>query len=612
MKKQLTKYLALFTVIAVTLLACQKDNEPLSETSSSIELKRETSNVDTERLQGVLREYRGREIEANFIGRIIDQNNQPILGAVVNLGGQTQITDANGIVTFISASVNQNFAYARASSIGYTNGSRVMVPNSGNNNQNSFTIKLFNLERSQTISSEGGEVVIETDIGSEVYIYFNNGFVDENGNSYSGNVSVNANYLNPLSEDTANTMPGELYGINANFEEVALGSYGMVNVELRGSMGQKLQITNPATIKLPIHPNQLATATAQVPMWSFNEDTGVWFEETVANRSGDYYVATVSHFSFWNCDAPFPVVNFNATVVDAGTLNPLANVKVAITYGGFTRFATTNVNGNVSGKIPSGQVMTITVTDFCGTVLYTDPGFGPFNSSTSVTIPITLSTSPITVSGTVQNCTAGPVTNGYVTYNISGGQFLGTSLVTTGTHNYTGLACTLPVNIDVEGGDNDTGQIIATTTVVANPNATVNLFACGGLAAEYIRFSINGAPLQYELTNVFGGLEGPNYIFLGAGQTLIVGNTTILGAYPHITNPYNILPTLAYELVRLGSPNGIDSPATTALGAGGLTLTLINFGPIGTYIDVEFTGNYVDQTGVVNTIIGEAHIIRDF
>jgi hypothetical protein len=51
MKKRLTKYLALFTVIAVTLLACQKDNEPFSETSSSIELKRETHSVNTERIE---------------------------------------------------------------------------------------------------------------------------------------------------------------------------------------------------------------------------------------------------------------------------------------------------------------------------------------------------------------------------------------------------------------------------------------------------------------------------------------------------------------------------------------------------------------------------------
>ena len=91
-------------------------------------------------------------------------------------------------------------------------------------------------------------------------------------NAFKGKVYVlvNANYLNPLDEDTANTMPGDLYGLNSNYETVALGSYGMINVELRGMSGQKLQIANTAKISLPIHPNQMATATSQVPMWSFN------------------------------------------------------------------------------------------------------------------------------------------------------------------------------------------------------------------------------------------------------------------------------------------------------------------------------------------------------
>ncbi|MBC8757463.1 hypothetical protein H2O64_22525 [Kordia sp. YSTF-M3] len=616
MKKKLTKYLLLVTVLLATMIACQKESEPLLENSSDIETTQKEYGANSEHLAQVLSESKGRLTEANFIGRIIDDGNNPIVGATVTLGGHQQTTDQNGIVTFMGASVHENFAYASVTAQGYTNGSRVMVPNSGANSQNTFTIKLFSLGNSQTISSQGGEVTIETDLEREAIIIFNNGFVDENGNSYSGNVSVSANYLDPLSEDTADTMPGDLYGVNANYEEVALGSFGMINVELRGSAGQKLQITSPARIMMPIHPDQMTMAPNQVPMWSFNEDTGVWFEETVAYKNGDYYVTDVNHFSFWNCDAPFPVTNFQATIIDANSGTPLSGVKVTINYNGFVRNALTNNNGIVSGKIPSGQTMNLTIsTHICGTVLFTNPTFGPFNGPTSITIPVTVPTQQlINISGTVTNCASQAVTNGYVTYSSTIGQFGGISLVTAGTHNFTGVSCATPVNIDLEAGDMDTGEI-ATTTVTANPNAVANFNLCGGPAPEYIRYSINGNPVQYEILYPSAGVETPNYLYMstsapGNGGTIIIGNVTALGTYPFISNPY-VTTTPSLSIKRLGDVNGIDPIATEAL-AMPMTFTITSFGPVNSYIDVSFTGNYVDSFGTTKTITGEAHLIRDY
>lgn len=607
MKKSLKKYLALCTMILVTILACQKEDQISQETSSSTEITQKAERVDSERIERALSEYKGRRTEGNFIGRVIDQENQPIIGATVSLGGQQQVTDDNGMVVFIGAAVYENFAYAQASANGYSNGSRVMVPTG----ENSFTIKLFSLENSQRIDSSGGEIAIRTDTDGEVMIHFNDGFIDENGSPYSGDVYVTANYLNPLSEDTANTMPGELYGLDANYQEVALGSYGMVNVELRGSGGEKLQITNPARIEMPIHPSQLATAASQVPMWSFNEDTGVWFEETVAYRNGNMYVTEVNHFSFWNCDAPFPVVNFDATVVDSGTLLPISGLKVTITYGSFSRFATTNASGNVSGKIPSGQVMTITITDQCGTILYTNTSFGPFTSTTSITIPVTLATAPITVSGTLLDCSSSPVTNGYVAYKNALGQLLGTSIVTAGTHGYTGVACSIPINITVDGVDNTTGQAAPTTTVTANPTATANLVACGGLPSEYIRYSVNAGPIQYEIINPGGGVQPPNFINVHAqsptGQTYIYGNTITPGIYPFDHS----LSTTALAMEVFGDINGIDPAGTTGL-AGAIQFTVVSVGPVGSYININFSGNYRDRFGTIRNVNGDAHIIRDY
>jgi hypothetical protein len=52
----------------------------------------------------------------------------------------------------------------------------------------------------------------------------------------------------------------------------------------------------------------------------------VFLKEGSATKTGSNYVGKVSHFSFWNCDAPFPVVEFEASFVDqAGA--PLQNYQ---------------------------------------------------------------------------------------------------------------------------------------------------------------------------------------------------------------------------------------------------------------------------------------------
>ncbi|PTX63482.1 uncharacterized protein UPF0560 [Kordia periserrulae] len=607
MKKSLKKYVTLCSLVLISILACQKEEQIVQETSSSNQITQKYEGVDSDEIKNALQHYKGRETEGNFIGRVIDDNQQPIAGAIVTLGNQQEITDANGIVVFFGAIVNENFAYAQASAAGYTNGSRVMVP-TGND---SFTIQLFSIENSQIIESSGGEVQIDTEFGEPVTVRFNGGFMDENGNPYYGAVNVSVNYLDPLAAETANTMPGELYGIDANFQEVVLGSYGMVNVALVGSGGQNLQITNPAELEIPIHPAQQATAPSQVPMWSFNEDTGVWFEETVAYNTGSHFVAQVNHFSFWNCDAPFPVVNFDATVIDSGTGAPLAGLQVKITYGGFARYAYTNSSGVVSGKIPSNQTMILEIIDECGTVIHTINPFGPYSGATSITIPVTLATAPVSVSGTMVDCSGVPVTNGYVTYKNSAGQLLGTFIVTGGTHSYSGAACALPLTVILDGIDNNTGQAVSTTTVIANPTATANLIACGGTPSEYIRYSINGGTIQYDILYPGGGIQPPNSIGMYASNptlgTYMYGNVVALGTYPfdHSLS----IPALAFE--AFGDVNGIDPVATTGT-AGAIQFTITNMGPVGTYMDVSFSGNYIDASGVLRTINGDAHIIRDF
>ncbi|WP_348747329.1 carboxypeptidase-like regulatory domain-containing protein [Tenacibaculum sp. 190524A02b] len=619
MKQTFLKQLLYAAVIVFSLTACEQETDLLDHAKkASLEDSQKRSKLSEidEKLIQYIREYNGKQVKSNFLGRIIDENNQPIEGAKVVIGNQSKETDENGMVSFTNAQVQQYFAYIRAFANGYIDGSRVIVPNFDVGNQNNFTIKLYRFKESGSIhSKKGGKVGFRTKKG-EGYIHFNSGFVNESGNVYNGDVAVSVHYLDPLNPDTANSMPGDLYGITQNFEQVALGTYGMVQVELRGSAGEKLQIMNPAKLIMPIHPDQITTAANQVPMWSFNETAGVWYEEAIAERNGNYYVTEVSHFSFWNCDAPFPVVNFDATVIDAATTNPIAGLRVEITYSGFTRFANTNASGSVSGKVPQNQTMEIRILDDCGNLLYIDPSFGPFATATSVTIPVTLNPlQTFTLSGTVTDCFGAPVTNGYVTLSSSSGQFINGIMVTAGTYNHTGIGCVLPSNITINGVDLTTAQGLTTTTTVNAGANTENIVLCGGLASEYIRYRINTTtgPYQYDLLQPFGAIRNNGVIVTasnGTGKTYIYGNTLTIGTgYPFGTG----INTMHIE--ALSHVNGINPTATMTL-ANAITFDLVAVTPgpggIGQYISIDFAGDYVDNGGIVNTIEGEARIYRDF
>src|SRR5262249_46667295 len=155
---------------------------------------------------------------------------------------------------------------------------------------------------SGTVSGSGGGTV--TVQGGGNVVFAGNSFVNTAGNSaYTGTVSVSTYFLNPTASNFTDIMPGTLRGISANNEETGLQSFGMMAVELTGAGGEKLQLgaNKTATLTFPIPAGLQASAPATIPLWSFNDTTGLWKEEGFATKQGTNYVGSVSHFSFWNC-----------------------------------------------------------------------------------------------------------------------------------------------------------------------------------------------------------------------------------------------------------------------------------------------------------------------
>jgi hypothetical protein len=407
-------------------------------------------------------------------------------------------------------------------------------------------------------------------------------------------------------------MPGMLYAQTETNEQAILETFGMLNVELRGSAGQKLNIKegHTAEITLRIDDSQLATAPNTIPLWHFDEEKGYWKEDGVATKVGNKYVGEVSHFSWWNCDAPFPLVTLTVTIVDANG-NGISNVGVGLIANGNTWpvMGYTNIDGQISGLVPSNQTIVLNVyPDYysCNSsnIIYTT-SIGPFTTNT--TLPnIVINNSPTTMSsnvvGNLVKCDNTNVTNGYVILNRTGGYSV--SPVTNGAFSFNEIYCPSNTQFTLKGYDLENLQ--QTDSIAYNFTVPItnigNLQACTAVD-EFISYQIDGNASVFLIQQVSGGTStqgtiNQNSLYLNAssptGGLYIWGNTNVPGVYT----------TAQFSM----EGNGVGYIAATT--TNNIVFNLNQVGAIGQYIDMTFSGTFTDGSGL-HTLTGVAHVIRD-
>ncbi|BCY29230.1 carboxypeptidase-like regulatory domain-containing protein [Flavobacterium okayamense] len=355
----------------------------------------------------------GQSVQRDFMGQVVDENNNPIESAIVKIGSNHVNTDSNGVFILYNVNVFEKFAYVSVEKMGYLLGSRSLVPTNGINK-----IKIMLIEKAPITTVNSGQTS-EVNLPNGSKINFDGAFEDENGNSYSGSVSVFAYHLETSNSNISELMPGMLFAEAQDGSAKVLQTFGMLNVELAGASGEKLQIAegHTAEISMKIDNTQLATASSTIPLWHFDEENGYWKEEGEATRQGDYYIGNVSHFSWWNVDAYQSMTTLNVTVVD-GENNPIPNLGVTLTdqSGFISSTLTTNQNGNVSGLIPTNNSLTLEIS---GAFNYQEQ-IGSFNSNSSITIVISsASVNTFNFSGNVLDCDNNDFSNGYAVIAIN-------------------------------------------------------------------------------------------------------------------------------------------------------------------------------------------------
>jgi hypothetical protein len=547
----------------------------------------------------------GSEVLKNFTGQILDENNNPVSNVAITVANKSATTDVNGVFIINNATVRDKFAFVTAKKAGYLDGSRSLVPTNGMNN---VKITLLSGTIVGTVNS-GATGSVSLSNGSKVT--FDGNFKTENGQAYSGVVSVIMKHLDPTDATTFDKMPGMLLAQNASGEERVLESYGMMNIELRGAASQKLQLSTTAQIEMPIATSQLSASPTTIPLWHFDETLGYWKEEGAATKQGTKYVGTVSHFSWWNCDAQFPTVRLSVTVVNSnGT--PLANVRVGIrrATNSYTVNGTTNTQGQVSGLVPANESLTMVVFDSCGNIVSTT-NIGPFAVATTLpnlVIPNSTIQSTL-VQGNLLKCDGTNATNGYVLMRYGNQNQIAT--VTNGAFSFTMLVCSATnTGFSLQGFDYDNLQTTNSINFTfTSPTTNVgNITACNSIS-EFISYRIDSNPVTYIIANINASGRGTSSGTNSSGVSISAYNVIA----PNTTQGFNLFGNTVIPGIYTTSMFSISSADIGSINVqtvNTVSFNLSSVGAVGQYIDITFNGTYTNSTGS-HTITGVAHVIRD-
>ncbi|SFJ60791.1 carboxypeptidase-like regulatory domain-containing protein [Olleya namhaensis] len=536
----------------------------------------------------------GSNIQRDFMGRIVDQSSIPLDNVNITIGNKTAITDNNGMFVINDVSVKERLGFITAQKPGYLKGMRSVVPTSGTNMIN---IMLVAETLVSTVASGSSS---EVTLSNGAKVSFDGAFKDENGNAYSGNVDVYMYHLETSNPAIEAIMPGNLQAENANGEERVLVSYGMLNVELKGASGEKLNIADGsvAQIELPINPAQNGVAPATIPLWHFDEVSGVWMEDGEATLVGGKYQGEVSHFSWWNWDAPFPAVILCINAVDANN-NPLANLDIKLIESNAVngRTAFTNGDGNICGFVPINEAFTLKAFDPCGVEVFSS-NIGSFAADTNYSLVLPSVTATV-ISGTLVNCANTNVTNGYA--SIIYGNQLASVPVTNGDFTLSVIQCAALTSFSLEGVDYDTFQETDTISYNFGSADVGNIIACNAVS-EYITLQVDNDPVDYFLSNITADSWSSTSVSIGGqndiGESILIsGSATTLGTHPDNGPSY-----IGIELNSLNIDHGVPNT---------LASTITNFGTVGQYIDITITGSYTDNNGLVKSLSAAIHVLRD-
>lgn len=545
-----------------------------------------------------------KKVEVTFSGRILDQSGSPMMGVTVQAGDQSMTTDVNGVFRLKPVKAPYKHAILKASKQGYFDFTRAYVVQ--DQSILTLTVQLMTRDLVANLNNAQGGTVSVT--GGATLRFPQGSVSNADGSAYNGNVQVYAHYLDPTDPNLRLYMPGDLRAVGTGGSEGLLATFGMIGVELSGNGAPvKVAAGKEVEIDLPIQSAQLAAAPNEIPLWYFDTEQALWIEEGKATKTGNRYVGTVRHFSFWNCDFPIDAVEMQGSVFVNDQQHPLDGAEIVIErtvpFGGGGH-GTSNGAGWFGGKIPKNEQLKLTVyapwSIDCGySKILFEQTIGPFTSDVTLP-PIIVQLTPtnqFVLTGRLLDCTQQPVTNGYVRCLFQNYIYFEAFPDANGMFSITTNLCN-PISgfASITGYDLNNYLVSAPQTVTLSGN-TVNagdIHVCNALP-EFIRIQLDGVNSTYPDVSAY--FYAPNMI--------ISGSSAVPQGFISMQFMDKDSTTGTFPLTSIYVAPFADTTNTQV----NINTNVQHFGNSGDFIIGNFQGTF-NASGTSHTISGEYKVKR--
>ncbi len=291
-----------------------------------------------------------RIVNSCLTGHIMHNDRWVLKNATIHVGNTTTTSNKFGWFNFENIPMDAKGQLIKITKDGYYDQYKLIYPEVDKDPYIS-SILLFKSQQGNFQSSDGGLIT-----GDKIKINFQpNSIVNNQNQTYDGEVIVYQSPINPDDENFDFITPGNLRSIDENGDNTILQSFAMSVIKLESTAGEPLNLKEGSSAQLTFTiPNtHLGEAPESIPLWYFDEDTGYWIEEGVASKQGSEYIGDVTHFSFWNCDVSRQAIKLSFRVVDSND-DPLRNsiVRVITSAGLISNAVSTDQNGYASGVVP--------------------------------------------------------------------------------------------------------------------------------------------------------------------------------------------------------------------------------------------------------------------
>ncbi|MCB9647690.1 MAG: carboxypeptidase regulatory-like domain-containing protein [Deltaproteobacteria bacterium] len=255
-------------------------------------------------------------------GRVLDAWGSRIGDARVLAAGRSTMTNESGFFVLPELPAGRQSLFVEAD--GYAQGGQAVTVVSGRTTYVEIRVLAFDAE-STFEASAGGAVQ-----ASGAVVTFPPGAF-----AASGEVTARIAVLDASDRNELATFPGDF----TTDDGALLESFGAIAVEVTDSAGNQLNLAQPAALTLPVS----ASAADAIPLWSFDEDAGVWVREGELTGCVDGSCdASLPHLSWWNADQVLETTCLEVCVEDGdGTLSAGVALQArGIDYGGVSYAAT--------------------------------------------------------------------------------------------------------------------------------------------------------------------------------------------------------------------------------------------------------------------------------